>query len=229
MLSSSLKGIACCVTKATAKAELSAIADAEGFQELRPYIAWRSEQHADTRRRTEGCAMLGGQSRRAVLKWAGLAGGAALAGGLLPRSAGAQDVSTLTVGWGTDIDSFDPAQFKSDGAYIVQCNIHDTVLAWGTEPVPGRPGLFLAQPGKFVGGVGESWAYENDGKTLAVKIRRGLKFPNGKPVDAHAVKYLFDRGLQSPGYTRLIFPTLLGVTQPDQFEVRDDTTFVINL
>jgi peptide/nickel transport system substrate-binding protein len=43
------------------------------------------------------------------------------------------------------------------------------------------------------------------------------------------VKYGFDRGLQSPGYTRLIFPTLLAITQPDQFEVRDDATFVINM
>jgi len=173
--------------------------------------------------------MFGDQSRRGVLRWAGLGGGAALASGILPRLAGAQDVSTLTVGWGTDIDSLDPAQFKSDGAYIVQCNIYDTVLGWGAEPVPGRPGLFLAKPGKFLGGVGESWAYENDGKTLVVKIRRGLIFPSGKPVDAHAVKYGFDRGLQSPGYTRLIFPTLLAITQPDQFEVRDDATFVINM
>jgi peptide/nickel transport system substrate-binding protein len=170
-----------------------------------------------------------GQSRRGLLKWAGLGGGAALACGILPRLAEAQDVSTLTVGWGSDIDSLDPAQFKSDGAYIVQCNIYDTVIGWGAEPMPGRPGLFFAKPGKFVGGVGESWTYENDGKTLVVKIRRNLKFPSGKPVDARAVKYLFDRGLQSPGYSRLIFPTLLGVTEPDQFEVRDDTTFVINM
>ena len=64
--------------------------------------------------------MFGDQSRRSVLKWAGLGGGAAFTRGLLPRSAGAQDVSTLTVGWASDIDSLDPAQFKSDGAYIVR-------------------------------------------------------------------------------------------------------------
>jgi peptide/nickel transport system substrate-binding protein len=164
-----------------------------------------------------------------MLKWAGLGGGAALARGLLPRSAFAQNVSTLTVGWGTDIDTLDPAQFKSDGAYIVQRNIYDTVLEWGTEPVPGKPDLSFAVPGKFRGSIGESWAYENDGKTLVVKIHRDLKLPGGKPADAQAVKYLFDRGLQSSGYMRLIFPTLLAVTKPDQFEVRDDTTFVINM
>jgi peptide/nickel transport system substrate-binding protein len=194
--------------------------------ELPPCIACGETACLDHERRA---SMFGDRSRRNVLKWVAFGSGTVLAHGLLPRPAGAQGVSTLTAAWGTDIDSLDPAQFKSDGAYIVQCNIHDTVLGWGTEPVPGSPGLFLAKPGKFVGGVGESWAYENDGKTLAVKIRRGLKFPSGKPVDAHAVKYLFDRGLQAPGYTQLIFPTLLGITQPDQFEVRDDLTFVINV
>jgi hypothetical protein len=39
--------------------------------------------------------MFGDQSRRSVLKWAALGGGTALAQGLLPHSAGAQDVSTL--------------------------------------------------------------------------------------------------------------------------------------
>ena len=83
--------------------------------------------------------MFGDQSRRDVLKWAVLRGGAALARGLLPRWAGAQDV--------------------------------------------------------------------------VVKIHRSLKFPSGRPVDAQAVKYLFDRGLQSPEYMRLIFPTLPAVTR----------------
>jgi peptide/nickel transport system substrate-binding protein len=173
--------------------------------------------------------MFGNQSRRSVMKWGALCGGAALARGLLPYQAGAQDVSTLTVGWGTDIDSLDPAQFKSDGAYIIQSNVYDSLLGWGTEPVTGRPGLFSAKPGKFFGRVCESWVYENDDKTLVVRLRPGLKFPSGRPVDARAVKYLFDRGLQSPGYMRLIFPTLLAVTQANQFVVRDDSTFVINM
>src|ERR1700757_3533013 len=125
---------------------------------------------------------LGDRSRRDILKWAGLSGGAALALDVLTRPAEAQDVRTLTVGWASDIDSLDPAQFKSDGAYIVQRNIYDTVIGWGAEPITGRPDLLVATPGKFVGGVGESWNYENDGKTLVMKIRRDLKFPSGKPV-----------------------------------------------
>ena len=55
------------------------------------------------------------------------------------RSASAQDASTLTVAWETDIDTLDPAQFKSDGSYIVQWNIYDTALQWDAIPVPGQP------------------------------------------------------------------------------------------
>ena len=62
-----------------------------------------------------------------------------------------------------------------------------------------------------------------------MKIRQGLKFPSGKPINAAAVKYLFDRGLQSPGYMKIIFPTLISVTKTEQFEVRDDYTFAIDM
>ncbi|MGY4281110.1 ABC-type transport system substrate-binding protein [Bradyrhizobium sp. LM2.7] len=172
--------------------------------------------------------MFGNQSRRNFLKLAA-SGTAMFTPGLLTGSANAQNVPTLTVAWGTDIDSFDPAQFKSDGAYIVQANIYDTLLSWGAEPLAGSPSLAISKPGVFTSGIGESWTYENGNKTLVVKIRGGLKFPSGRPVDANAVKYLFDRGLQSSGYMRLIFPTMVGVTEADQFEVRDNNTFAINL
>ena len=56
-----------------------------------------------------------------------------------------------------------------------------------------------------------------------------MKFPSGRPVNAAAIKYLFDRGLQSPGYMRILFPRLLRVTKPEQFEVRDEYTFAINM
>ena len=56
-----------------------------------------------------------------------------------------------------------------------------------------------------------------------------MKFPTGNPVTAHAFKYSFDRGLLSPGYMRIVIPSLLTVDSPDQFEVRDDYTFAIKM
>ena len=168
-------------------------------------------------------------NRRKFVKLAGAGAAAASIGGIGIRSADAQDARTLTVAWDTDIDTLDPASFKSIGAYTVQANIYDSPLMWKVRPVQETPGLMRAQPNEFDPSVAESWAFEKDESTLVLKIRRGMKFSSGREVTAHDVKYLFDRGLQSPGYMRLIFPTLIRVTKPEQFVVRDDYTFAIEL
>lgn len=169
--------------------------------------------------------------RRDFLKLtAASAGALTLAGlGLAPGLATAQDKRTLTVAWDTDIDTLDPASFKSIGGYTVQANIYDSPLMWKVQPVSGKPGLLQSRPGEMDGGIAESWAFEKNNATLVLKIRKGVKFPSGKPVNATSVKYMFDRGLQSPGYMRILFPRLLRVTKPDQFEVRDEYTFAINM
>jgi peptide/nickel transport system substrate-binding protein len=98
---------------------------------------------------------------------------------------------------------------------------------WKVRPMDGQPGLFRSLPGEWDGHLAESWAMEDNGATIVLKVRRGVKFPSGRPVTAHAFKYSFDRGLLSPGYMKLIFPTLIQVTAPEQFVVRDDYTFAI--
>jgi peptide/nickel transport system substrate-binding protein len=143
--------------------------------------------------------------------------------------AAAQDKKTLTVAWDTDIDSLDPASFKSIGGYTIQANIYDSPLMWKVEPVEGKPGLFLSRPGEFDGGIAESWSLEEGGAILVLNIRKGAKFSDGRPVTATTVKYLFDRGLQSPGYMRILFPRLLRITKPEQFEVRNENTLVIRM
>ena len=65
---------------------------------------------------------------------------------------------------------------------------------------------------------------EDDGATIVLKIRPGMKFPSGRPVNAHALKYSFDRALQSPGYMRFIMPRMIQVSTPEQIVVRDDCT-----
>ena len=134
-----------------------------------------------------------------------------------PRSAacgrpprGRRAGSTLTVAWDTDIDSLDPHVFKSVGGYAVQCNIYDPVVCWKVRPVEGTSRRCRASyPGEFEGSIAESWAFENDGATIVLKVRPGMKFPSGRPVTAAAVKYSLDRALQSPGYMRFIMPRML--------------------
>ena len=162
-------------------------------------------------------------SRRDFLVTAGV-GVAGLAAG---RRAAAQDKKTLVVAWDSDIDNLDPAVFKSQGGYVTVANTTDAPLMWKVQPIEGRPGLARSMPGEWDGHLAESWAMEDNGATIVLKVRRGVKFPSGRPVTAHAFKYSFDRGLLSPGYMKLIFPTLIQVTAPEQFVVRDDYTFAI--
>ncbi|HSE03057.1 MAG TPA: ABC transporter substrate-binding protein [Methylomirabilota bacterium] len=166
-----------------------------------------------------------GVSRREFLATAGV-GAAGLAVG---RRAAAQDRKTLVVAWDSDVDSLDPAVFKSQGAYVTVANTTDAPIMWKVRPMEGKAGLFRSVPGEWDGHLAESWAMEDNGATIVLKVRRGMKFPSGRPVNAHAFKYSFDRGLLSPGYMKLIFPTLIQVSAPEQFVVRDDYTFAINM
>ena len=164
-------------------------------------------------------------SRRDFLVTAGVgaAGFAAL------RRAEAQDKRTLVVAWDSDVDTLDPAVFKSQGGYVTVANIMDAPIMWKVRPADGKPGLFRSVPGEWDPHLAESWSMEDNGATMVFKIRRGMKFPSGRPINAHAFKYSFDRGLLSPGYMKLIFPTLIQVSAPEQFVVRDDYTFAISM
>jgi peptide/nickel transport system substrate-binding protein len=166
-------------------------------------------------------------NRRSFLKVT--AGAAALGAAVRPERSEAQDNRTLVVAWDTDIDTLDPAQFKAIGGYVTIANCYDTPIAWKVQPIADKPGFYLSRPAQWDGAAAESWAMERDGATIVLRVRKGMKFPSGRPVTAHAVKYCFDRGLQSPGYMRLLFPSLIGVKSPEQFEVRDDYTFAMRM
>ncbi|MBI4563037.1 MAG: ABC transporter substrate-binding protein [Candidatus Rokubacteria bacterium] len=175
--------------------------------------------------------MMTRMNRRAFLKAAGRAAAAfPLAGtALRPRRARAQEPRTLVVTWDSDIDTLDPAHFKAMGGYVTVANCYDTPIAWKVRPIEGKPGFYRSHPGEFDPMICESWSSEADGATIVFKVRRGAKFASGRPVTAHAVKYCFDRGLQSPGYMRIVIPSLIQVNAPEQFEVRDDYTFAIKM
>src|ERR1700680_1267257 len=105
--------------------------------------------------------------RRDFLKLAA-AGAAPVTLGGLSVPAGADEKRTLTIAWDTDIDTLDPAAFKSIGAYVVQANVYDNPLSWRVQPVQGTQGLYRSQPGEFDGSAVESWSFENSEATLVL-------------------------------------------------------------
>jgi peptide/nickel transport system substrate-binding protein len=127
--------------------------------------------------------------RRRLLAGAGVWAGAAALGasghpllrglGISAAEAAAAG-GTLTVG-GTDLDdTLDPQVTNFDSVIRITLNVCEP-LVW--EPTSG----------KFVPGLADSWSISPDAKVYTFKLRRGVKFHDGTPFNAEAVKFTMDR------------------------------------
>jgi len=114
------------------------------------------------------------------------AGGNATAAPAAPAAtaapaAAAGSGNTLTYALGFDLDdTMDPQVTNFDSTIRVTLNI--------CEPLVWEP-----EPGKFVPGLAESWDISDDAKTYTFKLKQGVKFHDGTPFNADAVKFTFDR------------------------------------
>jgi peptide/nickel transport system substrate-binding protein len=129
-------------------------------------------------------ALKKGFSRRTLLKGAAAA---ALAGGTVVsgrrcRDAWAQGTRTdATLTWGEDQDyaTLDPrvTQSRHEAQAIMQ--MFESLL-------------FLDTDGKFSPWLAERWEYSKDGKSITFHLRGDVKFHDGTPFNAEAVKFTFD-------------------------------------
>lgn len=96
---------------------------------------------------------------------------------------------TLVVGTTDSIEtSLDPAEVWDffGGSEMIQ-NL-------GAPLVYIKPGS-SAGPNDFVGALAQNWSSSPDGLTWTFNLKQGLKFYDGTPFDANAVKYSFDRNI----------------------------------
>ena len=109
-----------------------------------------------------------------------LADSIALAGAL-PRAAAAQGRTSLTFAARQILDTLDPQQTSFVATRKVLNQMFDTLVVLK----PGDTGLHP--------GLAESWVVAPDAKTYTLKLKRGVVFHDGTPLDAAAVKFTFDR------------------------------------
>jgi len=126
-------------------------------------------------------------------------------------AAGPAPAGQLVVGQGIDPDTLDPQVTASAAVWSITLNVYDTLV---TRDKQGR-----LQPG-----LAQSWRPLDD-KTWEVKLREGVQFHNGEPLDGEAVKYSIERILD-PALKAVMTSTINtidGVTVVDPLTVRIGT------
>ncbi|MBS1861948.1 MAG: ABC transporter substrate-binding protein [Actinobacteria bacterium] len=138
--------------------------------------------------------------------------------------------ATLIVNVATPVATLDPSFTYADQEAGLAGTLYSTLTQPKREPgsVEGTEEQNLSVEG-VEPYIAKSWAFSNGKRTLTFKIRPGLKFPSGDPLDANAVKWSLERTLtsESGGYSVLeetdFKPPLI-----KSIEAPDATTLVIN-
>lgn len=128
------------------------------------------------------------------------------------QSTGASSSSSTTLAiaiYGTP-NSFDPTQLLEGQQTYIWDSVYDTLLIQDNK-------------GELRPGAAQSWHYSSDVRTLTLKLRTGMKFSSGTPVDATAVKATLERIGATPGPNQGVLASVASVEAPDA------TTVVIKL
>src|SRR3954467_3723836 len=120
----------------------------------------------------------GANMKKLLLAGIGLALSAMLAGGPAP----AQTAQTLRIGLADDPDLLDPTLARTYVGRIVFASLCDKL-------VDITPEL------EIVPQLATEWQWTDGNKGLVMKLRQGVKFQDGEPLNAAAVKFSIERHL----------------------------------
>jgi peptide/nickel transport system substrate-binding protein len=121
----------------------------------------------------------------------GVGGGLALVAlMLIAGGAAAQPAGTLVVGVVAEPVNLDPAQVTDLNSNRVSRRVAETLVTFPEEST------------QIVSGLAESWTVARDGLTYTFKLRKGIKFHDGTPFNAEAVKFSIERQIdpEHPAY-----------------------------
>jgi len=119
---------------------------------------------------------------------------------------------TLTVATQADVATFDPHHTGDVPSAMVQWHMYETLLEWTDE-------------GKVGPGLATEWSWSDDGLTLTMKIKKGVKFHDGTDLTAQVVKYNLDR-MRNPDNALRVRPQVAAISD---VQTPDDYTVVLKL
>ena len=148
-------------------------------------------------------------TRRLFLTTTAAAFGLAALG--LPDMARAQALKggTLRVGIRGDMANYDPQQLSSVNFWLIK-QLYDSIIEY-------------TEAGEAVPSLGESWTIAPDNKSVTVKLRSGVTFHSGAPLNAAAVDATLKKG-SDPKTGKMVFPTMSII---ESWSADDDLTFTI--
>lgn len=131
-----------------------------------------------------------------------------LAGSALAQNS--DQSNTLVVAVPSDPVSLEPGTNKAEpiGSEII-LNVFDTLVAW-TAPD------FTALEGRLA----TNWRVSEDGKEFSLLLRQGVKFQDGTPFDAAAVKFSLERTKASNSYVKATFDLIRDIAVVSPTEVK---------
>jgi len=125
----------------------------------------------------------------------------------------AENKSTLVVASPSDLVNLDPT--TSSGDIYTQTtftNMYSWLIDYKLGTSNGQP---VGEPNKFVGAIASSYKIEHNyhgfPEVVRFFIRHKLKFANGDPLNADAVKFTYDRLYAQNGVTAFLLSTLSGI------------------
>jgi peptide/nickel transport system substrate-binding protein len=169
--------------------------------------------------------------RRELIVRTAAAGGAIAAAGLLASGARAAPAAiarvrrpaatTLFVANYGDMQNLDPHTSSADTVTgDILTNLYAIPATFVVSKRSGAQGIRYADPNKFRGQAVSGWSVGKNGTQVTFKARSGIKFPDGSPLDAAAIKYSLDRCLDVKAVGSFLF-AMVGITSKDQFELLD--------
>lgn len=120
---------------------------------------------------------------------------------------------TLRVAYEADITGMDPHTSLGIQAMYVEQNLFNTLVT-------------IDENAEYVPDLAESWEVKEDGRVYVFHLRQGVKFHDGTPLTAEAVKWNFDRLLdpEERVITASYFTPIV-----ESIQVIDEHTLQINL
>ena len=122
------------------------------------------------------------------------------------------DIEELTIGIGVDADTLNP-QEQTTSLFFNMCELIYDTLFYQTQDMKLEPRLATG------------YEVSKDGLTYTLKLQKDVKFSDGTPFNAKAMKLTFDRALDP----KMRVPLRFAITMIKEVKIIDDYTLQIVL